>query len=87
MRLLKGEIEEYQIGKGVIKLTPFWDDSEVVEYHVKIGKRVDGAGGCVVVASREINSWLRLKFPATTREAGFDQAGNWRATGVKFGEQ
>jgi hypothetical protein len=79
MRLSRGETEVYKIGGGIVKVTGYWDNHEIVECLVEVGKRVGGkfAGQQISIAAGEVATWLSLSFPATQEEHGFYKDGQY----------
>jgi len=61
----KGDTEVFAVGRGKIKLTGYWDEEEIVECKIVIGKRVGGrfAGQTIWLDAGEVNTWLHCAFP------------------------
>jgi len=81
--LNKGEVNRYyRLGahaRGTVTVTDYWDASEIVECRVKISPAAhDRFGGkTFTIDAQEVYTWLRLAFPLTAGDAGWDAGGNF----------
>jgi len=81
--LTAGETNRYyRLGAkatGTVTVIDYWGEQELEECRVKVSQTAHEkfGGKTLWVAASELVTWLRLAFPLTARDAGWDAGGNF----------